>query len=79
MDTENIKEGKNQQKGHVMRVDDDVWKKLDEKALELGIVYASRNQVLRKILGLEVKVRKPGGKPQRGRIAKRTDGRPITR
>jgi hypothetical protein len=72
LDIKIIEEKRIQQKGHIIRIDDEVWEKLDEKALELGIVYSSRNQVLRTILGLQIKVRKPGGRPRR-------HGRPPTR
>jgi len=74
------KNNEKQQKGHVIRVDNEVWEKLDEKALELEIVYESRNQVLRKILGLQIKARKPGGrKTSKPRAARRAGGRPSTR
>lgn len=67
MDTKYIKERRIQQKGHVIRVDNEVWKKLEEKALEMKMVYASRNETLRKILGLEAKDRMAGGRPRRVR------------
>lgn len=40
---------------HVIRIDDEVWNRLEEKARDLGMVFKSRNAVLRSVLGLPPK------------------------
>ena len=83
MDTKNPKRQPNQHKGHeghVIRVDDDVFRELSEKAFELGGVDASRNDALRAILGLEPKDKNLGGRPpSKRRASRRRGGRPATR
>lgn len=39
----------------VVRVDDEVWEELKKRAVHLGLVFATPNTVLRKVLGLEEK------------------------
>jgi hypothetical protein len=82
LDTKNVEEGKYHQKGHVIRVDHEVWDKLKEKANDMEMEFKpSNNQVLRKILGLQFKARKPGGRPtlERPRIARKPGVRPLTK
>lgn len=72
--------------GHVVRVDDEVWDRLNEKARELGMVFASRNVVLRTVLGLPPP-KESSGLAKRSRSAKKlapsprrtAGGRPATR
>lgn len=68
---------------HVIRIDDEVWNRLEEKARDSGMVFKSRNEVLRSILGLPPKEEK-NRKKGRARTAKKPiprtpTGRPATR
>ncbi len=71
--------------GHTIRVDDDVWDRLEKKALELGKPYESRNAILRMILGLppsEKRLQKDSRRSRERRVAPRpvsSRGRPQTR
>lgn len=69
---------------HVIRIDNEVWNCLEEKARDLGMVFKSRNAVLRSILGLPPK-EVPAKERRRGRaraakkpIPRTPTGRPAT-
>ena len=64
---------------HVIRIDDEVMKCLDKKAHEFNMVFPSRNDVLRKVLGLPPvkKHSQSGEKTHKTNMApERTGGKP---
>jgi len=61
----------------VLRVDDDVWEELKQRAVHLGLVFESPNAVLRKVLGLQEK-RRRSKRGVRGKTTRQKEfARPI--